>query len=68
MDRSAIRVVDTKPDPALPQNSGVPEFCHYYWRKSETSDLRRHAYWGSFTIVASIEPSPAAVPLISDRT
>jgi hypothetical protein len=22
------------------QNSGVPEFCHYYqWRKSETSDL-----------------------------
>jgi hypothetical protein len=21
------------------QNLGVPEFCHYQWRKSETSDL-----------------------------
>jgi hypothetical protein len=28
MERSAIRVVDTKKDPAFPQNSGVPEFCH----------------------------------------
>jgi hypothetical protein len=26
------------------QNSGVPEFCHYQWRKSETSDLRTQVF------------------------
>jgi hypothetical protein len=25
-------------------HSGVPEFCHYEWRKSETSDLRTRVF------------------------
>jgi hypothetical protein len=36
MGRSAIR------DSRIPQNSGVPEFCQYQLRRSETSDLHRY--------------------------
>jgi hypothetical protein len=39
MERSAIRVVDTKKDPAFPQNSGVPEFCHRQFAQVENIRL-----------------------------
>jgi hypothetical protein len=36
MERSAMR------DSRIPQNSGVPEFCQFQLRKSETCDLHRY--------------------------
>jgi hypothetical protein len=56
-------VVDTKKDPAFPQNSGVPEFCHDQWRKSETSDLRTRVFPSSAMINGASRKHPTCTDI-----
>src|SRR5580704_13823076 len=42
-------------------HSGVPEFCHYQWRKSETSDLRTRVFPSSAIINGASRKHPTCV-------